>query len=354
MANPEHVDILKEGVRPWNKWREENPGILPDLKRANLAHQDLSYADFSKANLVEAHLTSSNLMQADFNHANLRKAALSWSNLYEANLCNAILSGAFLMEANFKSANLSRANLTRANLGKAYLRRADLSHANLSGANLENANLVNATLIGANLTGCRIYGISAWDLVLQDAKQADIIITRPPDPVITVDNIEMAQFIHLLIKSEKIRDVIDTITSKVVLILGRFTPKRKIVLDRIREELRRRNYLPILFDFEKPASRDITETISILAHMACFVIADISEAKSIPQELERIIPDLPSVPVQPLLQASVDEYGMFEHFKRYPWVLEVLRYEALDDLLGCLGEKIIVPAENLRQRLIKI
>ena len=31
MANPEHVEILKQGVDVWNKWREDNRGIRPDL-----------------------------------------------------------------------------------------------------------------------------------------------------------------------------------------------------------------------------------------------------------------------------------------------------------------------------------
>ena len=61
---------------------------------------------------------------------------------------------------------------------------------------------------------------------------------------------------------------IDTITSKVVLILGRFTAERKAVLDALREELRKRDYLPILFDFAVPTTRDITETVSLLARMA--------------------------------------------------------------------------------------
>jgi hypothetical protein len=35
--------------------------------------------------------------------------------------------------------------------------------------------------------------------------------------------------------------VIDAITSKLVLILGRFTPERKTILDAIRDELRKRD-----------------------------------------------------------------------------------------------------------------
>jgi len=70
--------------------------------------------------------------------------------------------------------------------------------------------------------------VSAWGLKLSDkTKQQNLIITRENEPEITVDNIEVAQFIYLMLNNEKIREVIDTITSKAVLILGRFTDERK-------------------------------------------------------------------------------------------------------------------------------
>ena len=122
---------------------------------------------------------------------------------------------------------------------------------------------------------------------LDGARQQNLIFTDAGEPTITVDNIEVAQFVYLLLHNQKIRSVIDTVTSKVVLILGRFTDERKAVLEALREELRKRDYLPILFDFNVPATRDITETVSLLARMARFIIADLTDPSSIPKELER-------------------------------------------------------------------
>jgi uncharacterized protein YjbI with pentapeptide repeats len=221
-----------------------------------------------------------------------------------ANLINADFSGASLFGANLSRANLDGANLSEANFTRANLTKANLTEANLTGANLLGATLVDTVVTGADLTGCRIYGVSAWGLKLDEqTKQRNLLITPEHEPEITVDNIEVAQFIYLMLHNQKIRDVIDTITSKAVLILGRFTDERKAVLNALREELRKRDYLPILFDFEKPRSRDTDETITLLARMARFIVADISDAKSVLHELRAIVPDLPSVPVQPIILA---------------------------------------------------
>jgi hypothetical protein len=116
-----------------------------------------------------------------------------------------------------------------------------------------------------------------------------------------------------MLNNQKIRDVVDTITSKAVLILGRFSDERKAVLDALLEELRKHDYLPILFDFAIPATRDITDTISLLARLARFIIADLTDPSSIPKELEAIVPGL-AVPVQPLLEGSSRPYAMFNDY----------------------------------------
>jgi uncharacterized protein YjbI with pentapeptide repeats len=320
------------------------------LIEANLNGANLGMADLSGAGLDGANLGGANFDGANFNGATLNGATLDGANLREANL-----DGANLGMANLIRADLNRANLSRADLNGANLSGADLNGANLSGADLTNAvlrgsdlrstALVETILRDADLTGCRIYGISAWDLKLDGTKQRDLVITPADEPEITVDNIEVAQFVYLLLHNDKIRQVIDTITSKAVLILGRFTDERKAVLDALREELRKRDYLPILFDFEKPRSRDTDETITLLARMARFVIADVSDAKAVLQELRGIVPDLPSLPVQPIILAIQEVPGMFDFYRNRPSFLPVHRYADQEQLLADLGDKVIRPAE---------
>jgi hypothetical protein len=131
--------------------------------------------------------------------------------------------GTNLWRADLSEANLSGANLSGADLMGAQLVTADLSGADLSGGILIIASLVHTDLTGADLTGCHVYGISAWDLKLERTKQQNLVITRNGEPEITVDNIEVAQFIYLMLNNQKIRDVIDTISRSVLHFYGRET-----------------------------------------------------------------------------------------------------------------------------------
>jgi uncharacterized protein YjbI with pentapeptide repeats len=345
MANQDQLALLKQGVEVWNQWRKEHPDIRPDLSGANL----------SGANLHGANLERANLHDADLSNADLHQTNLGFTNFNNADLHQANLSGADLWRANLSQANLHYADLSWTEFIRADLSGADLSQANLHYTDLSQALLVKTKLHKATLNNCRVYGIAAWDIDVTETDQSSLIITdtNSEEPTITVDNLKIAQFIYLLLNNQEIRDVIDTITSKVVLILGRFTPERKAVLDALRDELRKRNYSPVLFDFDKPASRDLTETVSILAHMARFIIADLTEPSSIPKELEAIVPTL-AVPVQPLLEGSTRPYAMFKDYWKYQWVLEVYRYNGLEELLASLKEHVIEPAERKAKELAKL
>jgi uncharacterized protein YjbI with pentapeptide repeats len=188
MANPEHLGLLLEDVEVWNRWRKDNPEVIPDLSRAGLSGANLSGANLVWANLSEAILTEAdltgailtgaNLIEADLIEANLIKAYLSEANLsraklieaklIEANLIKANLSGADLIEAKLIEANLGEANLTWADLSLADLTRANLSKAILTQAkcrkvNLSMANLPVARFLYTNLDDATLTGACLWE-----------------------------------------------------------------------------------------------------------------------------------------------------------------------------------------------
>jgi uncharacterized protein YjbI with pentapeptide repeats len=365
MANEEHLAILRQGVEAWNAWRTQvdvGPDLTcADLRRAELRGVNLRGAKLTKATLLSAdlrgatldhaHLDWANLLWANLNRASLRFADLEIAYLYRANLHCVDLFRANLREANLagadlRSANLARANLFRSNLFAVNFRRANLDAADLRETDLQNAILMRTSLVNTDFTGSYVYGISAWNLDLSKTIQNNMVISNPNDPEITVDNLEVAQFIYLLLHNEKIRDVIDTITSKTVLILGRFSEERKPVLDALREVLRGRDLLPIVFDSSIPASRDVTETVKILAGLARFVVADVTDATEVRVELHHIVRDYPSLPVQPILLHGREEFvSLSGNLVKFPGVLPTFEYESQDHLLANLDQGVIEPVE---------
>lgn len=111
MSNTEHKEILKKGVRTWNRWRSANPNIRPDLSRAtlknmnlsgyNLNHSDLYWVIFKGSDLSYCDLTSSNLCNATFEEANLSYADLSDANLCDCDFSNAIMKGTIFERSTF-------------------------------------------------------------------------------------------------------------------------------------------------------------------------------------------------------------------------------------------------------------
>ena len=321
MADQSHLDILQQGVEAWNSWRRRNPSIRPDLREASLSSADLSEANLSMVVLYTSPLEpyhAVDLDRADLSGAELFKARLFWANLTEANLT----------EANLYGANLSDANLT-------------------------HSSLVKTNLTGATLTGCSIYGISAWSLNLEGAKQQNLNVSDEGEPAIMVDNIEVAQFIYLLLNNEKIRDVLNTIGEKGVLILGRFTEERKAVLDAIRARLRELGFVPMMFDFERPGQQDFDEAIKTLAGLSRFIIADITNPKSSPLELQATMPDY-MIPFVPIIHEDEEPFAMFQglQHKYGEWVLDVLEYDSAANLLQVLDKAVVRPALEKSDQLI--
>ena len=168
--------------------------------------------------------------------------------------------------ADFSNSRLCRADLRASNCAVVQFYETDLSDADLRSANLRTATFVGTNVAGADFSGCRIYGI-AVDLRGAPKAQKALVINDDGELAVTADNLQVAEFVHLLLRNPQIREVLDTVTRKLVLILGRFTPDRKAVLDAVRERLQHYDLVPVVVDFDVPAQRNVTETVTLLARL---------------------------------------------------------------------------------------
>jgi uncharacterized protein YjbI with pentapeptide repeats len=146
MPNKEHYKLIKQGVKVWNKWREENPLIKPDLNKAILNKETLREINLENADLSEAQLISVDFIKANFSCANLHKAHLNMGTFSFSNFSKANLSNSFLNMARFNNAKFFGANLSKAILTYADFTDADLEMANFHSTFLADTNLINVDL----------------------------------------------------------------------------------------------------------------------------------------------------------------------------------------------------------------
>lgn len=341
-----HVNILKNGINTWNLWRKENPDIMPNLRSVNF------YNEFKTGNNIYGlpHFENGNFKNTNLFGASLRNSTFINCFFDNSQIHNSDLVDAYFEKCSFINVGMRVSRLGNATFRNCTFKNVDMSYCSANDTNFEGSHFSSTFLqygrfVSNNFKNtimerCHVYGISIWDLDIENSIHKNFIITKNKQSKISVDNLELAQFIYLLINNQKLREIIDTITSKVVLILGNFSKERKKVLDNIKNILSKNDLVPILFDFEKPSSRNLTETIFTLAHMSKFVIADLSKARSIPHELSAVIPRLQSVNFYPIIFNDEKEYEMFEEFKGYSWVKSINRYNK-NNVLKVIEEIVI-------------
>lgn len=339
--------------RPWTKGEYLRSLTAPaiDLRGAALPGLCLGYVD-----LRGARLDAIAAAAADGPGADPPRFALKGARLQAASLRRAVLPGALLLDADLRQADLRGADLTGADLSGADLSGADLRRARLAGANLERASLMAADLRGADLRGARVYGLATWDAKLCDDERlrCGLVLTPEGRPAVEVDNLDVAQFLYVLLTGARLGPAFDALGDKGVLILGRFTHERKAVLDALRDALRARGFVPVIFDFDRPRRLDLSETIRLLAGISRFIVADITNPRSSPLELQASVPEH-MVPFVPIIARGEEPFPMFRDLwvKHHQWVLDPLEYDSAEQLLGVIEPAIVAPALRLADTIAR-
>jgi hypothetical protein len=332
------ADPYGDELRRWRK----RTGRATDLRGANLAGLNLGSLDFTKARLRGADLSGAVARVASFVEADLRDC--------------------WLRHTDFSHSDLRRAKLSRAKLMEAMLVDADLRGADLRETELLGTMMNGAKLQGANLSGAIVWGVSTWDIKTdEDTRQHGLIIapgiTADPnewDPArlrrsswtVPADDLEVAHFISMLVANPTIGRVVNAAADKIALLLGRFTGRERKVLEVLQDAMPEYGYVPLVFDFAEPDNRDTIETVSVLAGLSSFVIANLSRPRSTPLEAQLIIPTI-AVPFVPIVRQGERPFSMFAALERkYPWVLSVVAYTDERDLRHKLRTRVVEPAER--------
>jgi uncharacterized protein YjbI with pentapeptide repeats len=185
VANPEHLAILKQGVKAWNRWRAEHPPTSLDLSEAHLRGADLSGADLSEVDLRGADLSGCLLRGCDLKRAQLQATILQphWQLIeYElrgprgyvdADIADEREEGSLIYSTGGPFLLFHR------------MREIDASNASFEGANLVRATIVSASFGGAGFAGA-IFGGTTIDCDLSQARALEDTklwgrLTSPPD-----------------------------------------------------------------------------------------------------------------------------------------------------------------------------
>jgi uncharacterized protein YjbI with pentapeptide repeats len=282
--------ILIQGAAVWNEWRIQNS--------RQLHFEAPTWYDSSSPRGIQVKGRN----RLDFSRMNL-----SGISIYKA-----FAEGLNLRDSLFEDTQFEEGDFSRADFGGAFFRSTKFNKTIFTGANFDGATFVNCNLNRVNLveasfrvkeiTETVVYGISAWDLVMSDeSKQSKLVIEKTYDlysdlidqdkiPMM-VDDIELAQFVHYLSDHKRMRDTLNILNARGVLLLGRFKDGGLERLYAIREWLQKKGYMAMIFDFARPDNLSLTETVITMAGLAMFVVADLS-GPSVGQELSSIFAEM--------------------------------------------------------------
>jgi hypothetical protein len=331
MAQDDPSQILMQGAKIWNAWRERNPGPVS----FNAPH----WYDSPGPGGVQ--IKGTNLV------------TFSGMNLSDISIYNAFAEGLHLRDSVFEDALFEEGDFSRADFSGATFRNTKFNKTILTGARFDGATFVNCNLNRINLVGASfrvkeitetvVYGIAAWDLQTSNTmKQSKLVIERTYElysdliqqgkvPMM-VDDIELAQFVYYLSNHKKMRDTLNILNDRGVLLLGRFKDGGLKRLSRMREWFQGKGYMAMVFDFDRPDNLSLTETVVTMAGLSKFIVVDQS-GSSVPAELQAILGQLK----KPIL-AFGNPYGLFPDLADQTNVVTIEGAES--NLLGSLEENL--------------
>jgi hypothetical protein len=354
--------IIENADSNWERYLINFPHTFEVLN-----NRDLRFIEFYKEEFWKVRTNLKEVKKKDKEYLEVTgplfsNADLTGANFFLANLMGSSFKGSIINNVNFMSALILKSNFRNSIIENSEFNGADLWNSNFSASNIKNSNfrgsnLTKIDISSAKIMDCKIYGISCWDIKRNDYTITKNLIISDPysdDPIITIDDIELAQFIYLILNNKKISNLITTMRTKSVLLLSSFDNKSKLVLDKIKELLLKYDFIPIVFDFMPSNKQDLMETIRTLALLSRFVIVDLSIQSGQLHELASLVKET-YIPFVTIASEGSKQTRMLNEFRHHYWFRSnYFRYN-LDDWqkqIPILFENEIIPwVEDINKRI---
>lgn len=211
--NKKHHKVFRRGVAAWNKWRDKNPDVVPELTGLELNNEDLDGINLSKADLRGVKFQGVSLNSSLLENANLEGSDVKHTFFLSANLNNANLNNANLKYVKFNSSQLIKSSFCKTTLSHISFVFANLNDANFSNTKIiqsqfNEANCNRVVFDNAYICNCSVYGASFWECSFKETESENISISKEEkldqvdqvenfDKSFEIDNIEFAQSIFL-------------------------------------------------------------------------------------------------------------------------------------------------------------
>lgn len=289
----------------------------------------------------------------DFSGLHLKGVMIHKAFAEGLDIQNSVFEDVYFDDGDFSRSHFANCRFINTKFNKTIFTDADFQGATFVNCNLNRVNLTNANFDVKEICETVIYGISSWDLnVSDDAIQSKLVIEKTYDLYseiiaqgripLMVDNIELAQFIYYLSNHKKMRDTINILNKRGVLLLGKFKDGGLERLYKLRDWFSAQNYLPMIFDFDRPNSLDYTETVVTMSGLSKLVVADLS-GNSVPQELHAILTNF----VKPVVvYYDTSPYSMLKDLKRKNRYFHEIKFDGTAENLLSQLPPVITEAES--------
>lgn len=337
--------------KTWEEWKQSNSSSI-DMFNGKISS--------IRNPIWLGHIKGDN--EYDFSDIYLKDIMIHKPFAEALNIQNSVFENIYFDDGDFSLANFSNCKFINTKFNKTIF-----TNANFRGATFINCNLNRVNLSGANfqvkeIRETVIYGISAWDIMVSETSiQSNLVIEKTYNLYseiisegripLMVDDIELAQFIYYLSNHKKMRDTINILNKKGVLLLGKFKNGGLERLYKLRDWFAKQNYLPMIFDFDRPSSLDYTETVITMSGLAKVVVADLSGG-SVPHELHSILNNF----IKPVIVYHDESpYSMLKDLKRKNRYIHVIKYDGTEDnLFKQLPEKIEEAEANYKDIIMEL